>query len=135
MGPVVLDTSILLGVLDPQDALHQVAKSAVREHRRAGRTFAIPTSVLAEALAGAYRQDESVARRVESAIDILVTTVHPLDRDVSRAAATLRASVPALRLPDAIVLATARVLDATAVLTGDKRWVGVDRRVELLTPS
>ena len=134
MGTVVLDTSVLLGVLDPQDALHQAARAAVLEHRKAGHTFAAPTSVLAETLVGAHRQGESTARRTEAAIDILISQFLPLDREVARAAAALRAATPSLRLPDAIVLATGRVLDAIAVLTGDKRWVGVDPRVELIRP-
>lgn len=135
MGTVVLDTSVLLGVLDPQDLLHRAAKRVVVEHRKAGHTFAIPTSVLAESLLGAYQQGEDVARRLETAVDILVSAVVPLDREISRAAAALRAASPSVRLPDAIVLATGRALGAAAVLTGDERWVGVDAGVHLVLPD
>lgn len=50
-------------------------------------------------------------------------------------AARLRASHRSLRLPDAIVLATAEALNAQAVLTGHKRWDRVDSRVTLIHPT
>jgi hypothetical protein len=37
-----------------------------------------------------------------------------------------------LRLPDALVLATADVAEADVVLTGDKRWAGMDRRIAII---
>jgi PIN domain nuclease of toxin-antitoxin system len=43
----------------------------------------------------------------------------------------LRASDLTLRLPDAIVLATGQVLDAT-VLTADRRWARHGERVRLI---
>jgi len=53
-----------------------------------------------------------------------------MDEDVVVAAAKLRADHRALRLPDAIVLATATITKAETVLTGDKRWRRIDPRVE-----
>jgi hypothetical protein len=35
-------------------------------------------------------------------------------------------------LPDALVLATVDVVQADAVLTGDKRWEGMDPRIEVI---
>jgi predicted nucleic acid-binding protein len=58
-----------------------------------------------------------------------------LDESVAVSAARLRTSHRGLRLPDAIVLATAEVLDAQAVLTGDKRSDRVDSRVRLVHPT
>ena len=57
-----------------------------------------------------------------------------VDERVAVSAARLRARHRSLRLPDAIVLAT-EVLDAQAVLTGDKRWDRVDSRVRLVHPT
>jgi hypothetical protein len=48
------------------------------------------------------------------------------------AAAELRAQHRSLRLPDALVIATGIVDDASVILTGDARWDGIDKRVELL---
>lgn len=52
MGTVVLDASVVLALLDPQDAFHQAATTAVREHRADGAQVALPASVLAEVLVG-----------------------------------------------------------------------------------
>jgi len=62
----------------------------------------------------------------------VVDTVHPIDRDVAKIAAALRARHKSLRLPDALVLAVGRVTDASAILTADSRWRGVDRRVQVV---
>lgn len=56
----------------------------------------------------------------------------PLNEDVAVAAALWRARHSSLRLPDALVLATADVGAADAILTGDKRWRRLDPRVEVI---
>jgi predicted nucleic acid-binding protein len=50
---------------------------------------------------------------------------------VAERAASLRARHGALRLPDALVLATADALDAT-VLTCDRAWARASRRARVL---
>jgi predicted nucleic acid-binding protein len=45
--------------------------------------------------------------------------IAPLTPEIARFAASLRATTPSLRLPDAFVLATAEILGAASVLTGD----------------
>ncbi|AXK34160.1 type II toxin-antitoxin system VapC family toxin [Streptomyces armeniacus] len=135
MDVAVLDTSVLLGVLDPNDSLHADARDAVRAERDAARSLVIPASVFAETLVGAHRQGPAVARRVAEAVDVLVDEVLPVCRDIADEAARLRAEVPAVRLPDALVIATGRHVDAAAVLTGDKRWRGVDSRIRLVVPG
>ncbi|TKA11966.1 type II toxin-antitoxin system VapC family toxin [Actinacidiphila oryziradicis] len=135
MAAVVVDTSVLLGVLDPDDALHSAARAAVMDQRSSGHTLVIPSSVLAESLVGAIRQGTAVAQRVENAIDILIDEICPIDRAIAREAANLRGQIPAIRLPDALVIATGRAADAVAVLTGCKRWQGIDHRIKLVTPG
>lgn len=135
MGTVVVDSSVLLGVLDPADALHSPARTAVLSQRDAGHSLVIPSSVLAECLVGANRQGPAVARKVEQAIDLLIDQVEPIDRAIARQAAELRAEHGSVRLPDALVIATGRAVGAAAVLTGDKRWQGIDRRVQVIAPA
>jgi predicted nucleic acid-binding protein len=132
MGTVILDSSVLLAVVDPHDALHEPAAEAVRDAYRRGEAFMIPTTVLAEVLVGASRQGTEVAAALESRIDKLVAEVRPIDRDVARSAAELRARSSSIKLPDALVIATGRVVDAVTVLTADKRWSGVDPRVRVI---
>jgi PIN domain nuclease of toxin-antitoxin system len=47
-------------------------------------------------------------------------------------AARRRARHRSLRLPDALVLATADVAAADVVLTGGKRWADMDPRIEVI---
>jgi PIN domain nuclease of toxin-antitoxin system len=83
-------------------------------------------------LVGASRLGSDAIRRTEAFVDSVVDTVHPIDRDVAKIAAALRARHKSLRLPDALVLAVGRVTHASAILTADSRWRGVDRRVQVV---
>jgi predicted nucleic acid-binding protein len=51
---------------------------------------------------------------------------------IARAAAQLRGESRSLRLPDALVLATADELEADCVLTGDESWARVSGHVTLI---
>jgi predicted nucleic acid-binding protein len=135
VGAVVLDASVVLALLDRQDALHKAAVRAVREHRAEGSGFLLPASVLAEVLVGVARMGEEALDQRRSQIVAAFGPPVALDESVAVSAARLRASHRSLRLPDAIVLATAEVVDAQAVLTGDKRWGRIDSRVRLVHPT
>ena len=132
MGPVVVDASVLLGVLDPQDALHSASVRALRSARSRGRQINLPASALAEVLVGATRLGAEAIRTTEAFVNSLVDLVYPIDRDVARVAAALRASHKSLRLPDALVLAVGRVTDASVILTADARWRSIEKRVQVL---
>jgi predicted nucleic acid-binding protein len=134
MGTVVLDASIVLGMLDPQDALHGPAATRVTECVRTGEQLLLPASALAEVLVGVARRDRAAVTQRRRALESLCGAPRVLDGDVAAAAAELRAAHRSLRLPDALVIATGVVDDADAVLTGDKRWSGIDPRVELIGP-
>jgi predicted nucleic acid-binding protein len=54
---------------------------------------------------------------------------------VAVTAAQLRATHRSLRLPDALVLATAAAVEADTVLTGDEQWLRIDSRVQLITSA
>jgi predicted nucleic acid-binding protein len=58
--------------------------------------------------------------KVEAFVDGLRVEIVPVDRGIARRAAELRAEHGALRLPDALVLATAQLRDAQ-LLTFDDR--------------
>jgi predicted nucleic acid-binding protein len=135
VGAVVLDASVVLALLDPQDAFHEAATCALREHQAEGARFLLPASVLAEVLVGVARLgDEGLDQRRSQIVAAFGPPV-ALDEPVAVSAARRRARHRSLRLPDAVVLATAEVLDAQAVLTGDKRWERVDSRVRLVHPA
>jgi predicted nucleic acid-binding protein len=132
MGAVVLDSSVILALLDPQDVHHASAAEQVRRRRRAGSRFTVPASVLAEVLVGAHRQgEETVAHRRRQVRDTFGSP-RAIDEDVAVAAAGLRSRHPRVRLPDAFVVAVAVVDRAEEVLTADKGLAKVDERVRVI---
>jgi predicted nucleic acid-binding protein len=127
----VLDTSVLIALLDPADVHHQDAHASLDAH--ADDDLRIPAHALAEALVHPARVGkEREARGLVASLEI---AVDPIDETVAVAAARLRAKHgSALRMPDALVLAYADVRKARSVLTTDARWAAWSRRVELVGP-
>jgi predicted nucleic acid-binding protein len=132
MGFVVVDAGVLVGLLDPEATSHARATSALHEVRRARDQVLLPSTALAEVLAGANRLGPVAVQTVEAFVDGLIDRVCDVDREVARTAARYRARHRFLRLPDALVLAVGQVLRADAVLTLDERWSRVDRRVRVV---
>ena len=62
----------------------------------------------------------------------LALHVEPISAAIAERAAILRASHRALKLPDALVIATADALDASYLLTADRTWTRVSRRARLI---
>jgi len=134
VGAVVLDSSVVLGLLDPEDAHHPAAVAELRRRESAGDWFVIPSLVLAEVLVGVARAEPGALERRQRDLASAFDTARPLDEAVAVAAAQLRARHRSLRMPDAIVIATGIVDDVDAILTADRRWAGVDPRVVVLSP-
>lgn len=132
MGTVIVDSGVMLGVLDDRDAHHVAATRALRECRARGDRVVVPVTVFTEILVGASRLGEAAVRLTESFVDTVADEVTVVDREVGRRAAALRARHRALRLPDALVLATAETAVADRILTADHAWARYDRRVELV---
>lgn len=128
MGSVVVDTSVVIALLDPSDNHHAAAAAAYTSRRRVAR-FVLSAVVLSECLVAVsrYAGEQADARRQE--IVHRFGPVRPVDEAVAVTAAQLRASHAGLRAPDAFILATAAVDDADEVLTCDQRWASVDPRV------
>ena len=109
MAALILDASVLIGLLDTEDAHHERSVDAVETADRAARQLLVPASAYSEALvafARARRMDD--AREAIAAMGIAVT---PLTEAIAERSAELRATHARLRLPDAIVLATANELE------------------------
>jgi len=132
VGPVVVDASVVLGVLDPWDAHHASAVRSLRAARGKGSAILLPASAFAEVLVGASRLGPQAMARTEAFVDSIVDQVSPIDRTVAKVAAALRAAHKSIRLPDALVIAVGRSVGASAILTADTRWRGADRRVRVL---
>jgi len=131
----LLDSTAVAGFLDRDDSFHAAADKRVRE--LAGREQLIVSVITyAELLTGAGLGHHDQAA-VRGFFADLVDEVESVDRGVAERAAELRTATPSLKMPDALILATADLRDADVVITADHRWVHVlaGRRVELLRPA
>src|SRR5205085_9065305 len=114
------DASVVIAFLDPDDALHGAAAGALTGHQH--DELVIPTSVYAEILVAPYRAGAGAVAEVEAFLSDLAVRTEPITAVIARPAARLRSGLRGLRLPDALVLATADELEADIVLTGDESW-------------
>jgi predicted nucleic acid-binding protein len=131
---VALDSAAVVAFIDQDDTLHEAADAAIRK-LIAGQRFVASAVTFAEVLAGAHLEhhDEEVVRGF---FDDLVAEILPVETATAERAARLRADHKALRMPDALILATADGHpDVDAILTGDagfKSVRGLSCRVRLL---
>lgn len=133
MGLIVLDAGVMIALLERRDAHHHPAVAAVETARAQGDRFALPASAYAEILVKPARRGQSEVAAVDGIVDTMPSAVVPIDRVIAASAARLRAHHGrALRLPDALVLATADILRADRVLTTDADLLGRGINVELL---
>jgi predicted nucleic acid-binding protein len=126
---VVLDASVVIALLDSSDAHHAAAGAAVERARR--EILVLPASAYAEILVDPWRTGLDAVAVVKGFVKDLGIRIEPLTADVAERAARLRAHHRSLRLPDALVLATADALDAPA-LTCDRTWSHVTRRARVI---
>lgn len=133
MGLIVLDAGIVIAALDGSDLHHAAAVEALRGARGTGATLVVPASAYAESLVGPSRRGSDAIATVDAFLDALPAAVEPASREIAREAAGLRATLgSALRLPAALVLATARVIGADLVLTTDAGWPATSIEVTVL---
>ncbi|HVL84135.1 MAG TPA: PIN domain-containing protein [Pseudonocardia sp.] len=132
MGAVALDASILIAFLEPADTHHARAVSELRAVRTRGDEFVLPISVLSEVMVGGYRN--GTAPELFRSLAGLFGPARRPDEAIALKAAELRARRSSLRLPDAFVIATG-IVDNATVLTCDLRLAGVDPRVQVLDAS
>jgi predicted nucleic acid-binding protein len=116
VGPVALDASVVIGLLESTDAHHERAIEALQECE--GAPFSMAASAYSEVLVRPLLMGSEGA--VEAFVEDLLVEIVPLDRAIARRAAELRAEHERLRLPDAVVLASAESREAR-LLTFDER--------------
>jgi predicted nucleic acid-binding protein len=127
---IVLDTSVLVALLDRRDALHESAAEVLAEAWDGGDEVLVPSICYGEAMVRPLEQGGEALARADAFFSS--QTVVPIDRSEAREAARLRGlHRPWLRMPDALVLATGLLRDAT-VLTGDARWTAVSPLTRLI---
>jgi predicted nucleic acid-binding protein len=123
MALIVLDASVVIAHLDPNDALHVAATEMLLEY--AADDLRLPASAYAESLVDPARKGRlDEARRAIAALQLQIV---PIDAAQAERAANLRARERGLRLPDALVLACGEQLSADVILTADRRWRRFER--------
>ena len=134
MELTVLDAGVLIGVLDATDAHHAAAVDAVRKALGRGDRLLLPASAYAEILVAPHRRGGEAVGTVDAFVDALPAAIEPISRAIAAQAADLRARHGArLRLPDAFVVATALVHNATRIVTTDAGWPRLPVTVELIS--
>jgi predicted nucleic acid-binding protein len=125
VAALILDASVLIGLLDTADAHHARAVDDVEAADLERRQLIAPASAYSEALV-AFARGRRLADAA-GAIAAMGISVTPLTAHLAERAADLRARHNHRRLPDAIVLATALELEAD-LLTYDARLARAARR-------
>ncbi len=123
MGLALLDSSIVIGALNRDDAIHEAASRAIRAERDR-HALAISALTYAEILVGPLRAGGRAVAVVERfAAQARIVDLSP---DIARLAAELRAA-RGLKLRDAVIVATGLRLGADVILTADARWKGIEK--------
>lgn len=132
MAVVLLDSVTVVAYLDTTNLFHAAADGAVTEAATEHRLIASAVNY-AELLTGAKlgHHNEQIVRGFFAE---LISEVVPAGRDVAERAAELRATMRSLRLPDALVVATAD-LHADILIGADNQWAkikGISCELQLL---
>jgi predicted nucleic acid-binding protein len=117
---VVLDSDAVVGFLDREDALHAAADTAIRD-LVGGQRLLVSVVTYAEVLTGARlgHHDQS---QVKGFFGDLISEVLPVDLAVADMASELRSRSSALKMPDALIVATAETdPDVDLIVTGDQQ--------------
>ena len=122
MGLALLDTSIVIAVLNHRDALHPAARRSLLAARDR-HALAMSSLTYAEILVGPLRAGEDAVEIVERFA--AQTSILDVTAQIARLAAELRANRN-IKLPDAVILATGLWHRADVILTGDVRWKGIE---------
>jgi len=133
---ILLDSTIIVGFLDADDALHEIAVTRLREIV-GSHPLAASVISYAELMTGVSLGHHS-HEHVDRFFDALLKDLLPVDREVAARAATLRGRRISLRMPDALILATADLHeDVDTIVCADDEWPKVKSlrcKVELLKP-
>lgn len=130
MALIVLDASVVIGFLDATAEHHEAAIAAL--DASAADDLVLPATAYAEVLVAPAGKGSGAVDRVEEALAALTVRLESITPAIARTAATLRARHRSLRLPDALVLAAGDLLGAATVLTADRAWSKISRKVRLI---
>ncbi len=132
---VVLDSDAVVGFLDRSDALHKQADAAIRK-LAAKQPILVSVITYAELVTGA-RLGHHDEERVSGFFAEVVSRIVPVTVEIADRAAELRARAKALKMPDALIVASAETeLEVELLLSGDRdlaKLRGLRCKVRLLS--
>jgi predicted nucleic acid-binding protein len=136
MGVTVLDSSVLIAVVDANDKHHVAARSAISAGRDAGDVFVVPVVAYAEFMVRPSQADATTIAFQDGLVAAIPARVEPATREVGRHAAAIRARHGGrVKLPDALIIATAIVVGADRIVTADAGLPVQDVPVTVLEPA
>lgn len=134
MGLILLDSTVIVGFLDADDALHEVAVARLKEIVGSHPLVASVISY-AEVMTG-VSLGHHPQQNVDGFFEALIKELLPVDRAIAARGATLRGKRKSLSMPDALILATADIEpEIETVLCANGDWPKVKElscQVELL---
>ena len=122
MGLTHVDAGVIIAFLDGDDIHHDAARSALSDALDNADRLSIAASALAECLVGPARRSMNAVQLVRTVIDRFPVSVVHLDEEIATQAAMLRARHRSLKLPDALIIATAEHSSAHRLITTDRQW-------------
>lgn len=122
MGLTVLDAGVIIGFLDADDTHHAAAHAALGDALDRRDRLVLPASAFAEVMVGPSRRGPTAVAVVRELVARVPIDIEPLDEEIAVAAAGIRGRHRSLKLPDALVIATAGHLMADHVITTDRGW-------------
>lgn len=111
MGRVMLDSSVLIALLNAHDAHHEIVLSKMAS---AEKHYEISAIVLMETLVAPFADRPALVDQIRMKMAESITVVHPVDEQVAVTAARIRAKTR-MKAPDALI-------SATATLAGAQLW-------------
>lgn len=131
MGLIVLDSSVVIALLDPKDIHHTKCASAHKKFSDDQKiSFFIPTIALAESLVGAIRISYEFALLFFARISDEIGSLLAFNSRIAWLTATLR-STSTIGFADAAIIATASDMKAE-LWTCDKKLISKYRKVKYL---
>jgi predicted nucleic acid-binding protein len=128
VGSLVLDANVAIALFTASDAHHDQALVELDGALGRDDDLLMAASAYSEIMVHAVRSEQG--ELIDRFVDRLRMEVVPTDRDIGRRAAGLRAARRSLRLPDALVVATAQARRAS-LLSFDAELARLARELEL----
>lgn len=111
MGRVMLDSSVLIALLNPNDAHHKIVVSRLGS---GSNQYEISAIALMETLVAPFAARPDVGDQMREELLESIRVIHPVGEEVAVTAAKIRAKTQ-MKVPDALI-------SATAILAGVQLW-------------